>query len=124
MDDFREKIMKIKINEIKLFGYHGLYDIEKENGQDFIINIVVEAGYRDKYHDSIESTIDYVKIANQVKATFNENRYNLIETLAIDISDAIMKDEAVDATTVSIKKISPPIDLELESVEVEYRKER
>ena len=30
--------MKIKLNRIKLFGYHGLYEIEKEEGQEFIIN--------------------------------------------------------------------------------------
>ena len=124
MDDSRENIMKIKINAIKLFGYHGLYDIEKENGQNFIIDIVVETSYQDKCHDSIENTIDYVEITNQVKATFNKNRYNLIEALAVDISGAIMKNKKVEATRVSIKKTSPPIELDLESVEVEYREER
>ena len=34
--------MIIKINEIQLFGYHGLYEEEKENGQNFIISICID----------------------------------------------------------------------------------
>jgi len=124
VDDTRKDIMKIKINEMKLFGYHGLYDIEKENGQNFFVNIVIESACQDKSHDNIEDMIDYVKIAEQAKQIFYQNRYNLIETLAIDISEEIMKNRKVDSITVSIKKVSPPIDLDLESIEVEYSKNR
>jgi hypothetical protein len=35
-----------------------------------------------------------------------------------------MKNRKVDSITVSIKKVSPPIDLDLESIEVEYSKNR
>ena len=116
--------MKIKINGIKLFGYHGLYDIEKENGQNFVINIVIETDYRGKERETLDNTIDYVEIAAQVKKTFNKNRYNLIETLAIDITNTIMINKEIKSATVSVKKTKPQIDLELESVEVEYRAER
>tara|TARA_X000001036_G_scaffold185087_2_gene174711 strand:+ start:3113 stop:3463 length:351 start_codon:yes stop_codon:yes gene_type:complete len=116
--------MKIKINKMKLFGYHGLYDIEKENGQDFIVNIVIESALQDKCGDNIEDMIDYVEIAEQAKVIFYQSRYNLIETLAIDISEQIMKNSKVDSVNVSIKKVAPPIDLNLESIEVEYSKER
>ena len=124
MDNSRKNMMKIKINQIKLFGYHGVYEIEKKDGQHFIINIVVESDCLDKYNDSIHSTIDYIEIAKQAKEIFNKNRYNLIESLAIEISDAIMMNKAVDSTTVSVKKVSPPIELDLKSVEVEYRQQR
>ena len=116
--------MKIKINKMKLFGYHGLYDVEKENGQNFVVNIVVESASQDKCGDNIEDMIDYVKIAEQAKVIFYQSRYNLIETLAIDITEQIMKNSKVDSVTVSIKKVSPPIDLDIESIEVEYSKQR
>ena len=124
MDGTRKNIMKIKINEMKLFGYHGLYDVEKENGQDFVINIAVELDYQAESYDSIDSAVDYVEIAKIAKEIFNNDRYNLIETLAVEISNSIMENNKIDATTVSIKKVSPPIDLDLESVEVEYRQDR
>ena len=36
---------KYNINELKIFGYHGVYDDEKENGQFFLINVDFEVIY-------------------------------------------------------------------------------
>ena len=43
--------MKVKINRIKLFGYHGVYEQEKTNGQEF--HISVEIKISSKYLDDI-----------------------------------------------------------------------
>ena len=115
--------MIIKINEIQLFGYHGLYEEEKENGQNFIISICIDINYIDK-NDKIENTIDYTKILNEVKETFNQKRYNLIESLAVAISDNLMRIKKINSLDISIKKESPPIDAKLNSVEVNLRKTR
>ena len=115
--------MIIKINEIQLFGYHGLYEEEKENGQNFIISICIDINYIDK-NDKIENTIDFTKILNEVKETFNQKRYNLIESLAVAISDNLMRDKKINFLDISIKKESPPIDAKLNSVEVNLRKAR
>ena len=115
--------MIIKINEIQLFGYHGLYKEEKENGQNFIISLSIDIDYMDK-NDIIDNTIDYTKILNEVKDTFNQKRYNLIESLAVAISDNLMRDKKINFLDISIKKESPPIDAKLNSVEVNLRKTR
>ena len=39
-------MLKNKINNIKLFGFHGVYKDEIENGQDFIINIEYIPDYK------------------------------------------------------------------------------
>ena len=115
--------MIIKINEIQLFGYHGLYQEEKENGQNFILSISINIDYKDK-NDKIENTVDYTKIIEQVEYIFNEKRYNLIESLADDISDYIMRNKKIESLDISIKKESPPIDAKISSVEVNLRKVR
>ena len=115
--------MIIKINEIQLFGYHGLYEEEKENGQNFIISLSIDIDYMDK-NDIIDKTIDYTKILNEVKDTFNQKRYNLIESLAVAISDNLMRIKKINSLDISIKKESPPIDAKLNSVEVNLRKTR
>ena len=115
--------MIIKINEIQLFGYHGLYEEEKENGQNFIISLSIDIDYIDK-NDKIKNTVDYTKIINEVKDTFNQKRYNLIESLAVVISDNLMKNKKIKSLDISIKKESPPIDAKLNSVEVNLRKIR
>ena len=115
--------MIIKINEIQLFGYHGLYQEEKENGQNFIISLLIDIDYKDK-SDKIENTLDYVDIIDQVKNVFSEKRYNLIETLAVEISENLMTNQKIKSLDISIKKESPPIDTKLNSVEVNLRKIR
>ena len=115
--------MIIKINEIQLFGYHGLYEEEKENGQKFIISLSIDIDYTDK-NDKIGNTVDYTKIINEVKYAFNKKRYNLIESLAVEISDNLMKNKKINSLDISIKKESPPIDEKLNSVEVNLRKIR
>ena len=116
--------MKIKINKIKLFGYHGLYEIEKKKGQEFVISAEIELMNNNNYRDDIGNTVDYTDIINKIKNVFNTQRYRLIETLSIDISNKIMEDQAIKSVIISIKKISPPIEMDLESVEVEHRNER
>ena len=115
--------MKIRINQIKLFGYHGIYQIEKDQGQEFLINVEMEVPDLD-YKDNIENTIDYTNIIDIVNNIFNSKRYNLLETLSVDISNKIMENHSINCVMISIKKISPPIDVNLDSVEVEYRNER
>ena len=31
--------MKYKLNNIKIYGYHGVYDNEIKDGQEFLINL-------------------------------------------------------------------------------------
>ena len=114
--------MKVKINRIKLFGYHGVYEQEKTNGQEF--HISVEIKISSKYLDDITSTVDYSLIIQSIKETFDEKRYDLIESLAIAISDKIMKDRRIKSTIISVKKPTPPIDVDIDSVEVVYKGKR
>ena len=66
----------------------------------------------------------YVDIIDQVKNVFSEKRYNLIETLAVEISENLMTNQKIKSLDISIKKESPPIDTKLNSVEVNLRKTR
>ena len=70
---------KIKLNKIRLFGYHGVNIVEIKNGQEFEIDVEV-------YHDiekavkkdDINMTLDYAKLYENVVNIFSSTRYNLI----------------------------------------------
>ena len=74
----------IKIPQLKLFGYHGCYDEEKEKGQEFELNMVITIEPQNS--DGLINTIDYVEIESEIKKTFNDIRYNLLEDLSAKIS--------------------------------------
>ena len=83
--------MEIKLNDIKLFGYHGLNDNEKEMGQHFIVSINLMTDIDiNLIGDNINNTIDYTSIYQIVKKEFNMKRYNLLETLVHKIKTAIL----------------------------------
>ena len=58
--------MKIKINKLRLFGYHGVYDNEKNNGQDFILNITAKIRKYKNKEDKLDGTTDYEEIMNKI----------------------------------------------------------
>lgn len=74
----------IKIPQLILFGYHGCYDQEKEKGQEFELNMVITI--EPQSPDGLINTIDYVEIESEIKKTFNDIRYDLLEDLSAKIS--------------------------------------
>ena len=114
--------MKIKVNKLRLFGHHGIYDKEKNDGQDFEINITVKIKRPKTKNDELESTVDYTEIMNKVVSVFNSRRYNLLEALMDDMLLAILSDNHIKTAEISIKKINPPIDLEFESIEIKDKR--
>ena len=55
--------MKYIIENIKLFGYHGIYEEEKCNGQYFHIKLSYSVNDSDDFlNDSIENVVDYISI--------------------------------------------------------------
>jgi len=51
---------KINLNNIQLYGYHGVNTNEKKNGQQFEIDIVIYRGLVAAINtDNIDATTDY-----------------------------------------------------------------
>lgn len=101
---------QIQLLGLEFFGYHGIYDFEKKEGNNFLIDITVSFDPKDKnIEDKIENTIDYeglYKIAREVMS----GSVNLIETLANDILLKIsQKYPLTKYIEVSVAKQNPPI---------------
>ena len=94
--------MKYIIEDIKLFGYHGVYEEEKLNGQYFYIKLSYSVNDLDVFmNDTIEDVVDYISIKNVIKEVFESNRYNLLETLIKNISVSI-KDNFSEVSNIKI----------------------
>lgn len=125
-------IFTIKIPNIKIFGNHGCYRQEKNNGQEFDVSIKIflERSISLRGNDTLDSTLDYVDIVNIVRKNFNLYRYNLLEELAIKISEVILHsigqnkifiEEKIKITSLNIKiKKYNPIGMNVPNVELEY----
>ena len=118
--------MKIFLNEMVFYGYHGVQPEERALGQRFIVNLVIETVEetdRDIHH--LQDTVDYTMIYEEVKHTMEKKQFHLLENCANEILDAIISNfDKVIAAEVRIKKPSVPINGSLGSVEIEMQRRR
>lgn len=109
---------KVQINKIELFGYHGVLEDEKENGQNFVIDITYTFNKTD-ISDDISSTVDYSKICDIAKESFFIKNYDLLENLSHDIASSILNSyESIEEVILTVTKSNPPMNTPASSVSV------
>ena len=123
-------MFKIKIKDLKLFGYHGVKQEEKTSGQNFLFNISIDIA-KDSfekdglYQDNILNTVNYSEIITLIKEINSNNRFNLLETFSEVLAEKIISySPLILKVKVRIEKISPPIKESIGSVGVELELER
>ena len=118
--------MKIHLNDMVFYGYHGVHAEERKLGQRFTVtcHLETENSLDDKIHH-LKDTIDYTKVFKIIKNNLENEKFELLEICARTIIDIIMERfEKVKKVTISIKKPNVPINGNLSSVEVEMERER
>ena len=92
----------INISKIKCSGKHGIYNYEKQNDQEFLVDIHINSS--DFSEDDINKTLNYEEIVDLVIKIVSTESYDLIETLAKHISEQIvLKYAVIEATLQKIK---------------------
>jgi 7,8-dihydroneopterin aldolase/epimerase/oxygenase len=102
--------MKIYIEDLKIYAYHGLFESEKANGQMFEIQCCIDFELDEEFRDSIELTLDYVEIYNIITSQM-AIRSNMLEDVVIKIHRQIMAfSKRIKFCELKITKLSPPIE--------------
>ena len=86
--------LTIEVKGIKAYGKHGVYTQEKKAEQLFLVDVKAILKDTNKAtgnieEDSLEETINYETIVRTVIELVKEESFNLIETLALKIVDAL-----------------------------------
>ena len=115
-------MFKIIIKNLNLFGYHGVKESEKKDGQNFCFNIEILLNKNSFLNsDNLENTLNYSQVIRILKNINSNQRFNLLETLSQTIANRIMEiSSLIEKVSVRVEKTSPPIKENLESVGVEY----
>ena len=111
---------KILLEGMEFFAYHGVYQEERENGQNFSIDLEILADYSKACHsDQLEDAIDYVIVYELVKAEMAIPS-SLLENVAQRIIDSIQKSfDQIEGIKVKITKLQPPISGKLKGIGIE-----
>lgn len=113
----------IQLRGLRVLALCGVLPEERERQQPFEIDLDVEAdltaaGRTDDLHD----TIDYGRLCADVAAVAETEQFGLLERFAQRVADVVLADPKVDAVTVSIRKLRPPVPQHLESSGVRIRR--
>ena len=79
----------INITGIEAFGKHGIYEIEKNNEQRFLIDIFLTLD--NLKDDNITNTINYEDLVDDSILLVQTQSFDLIETLSKKIAEHIIK---------------------------------
>jgi len=116
---------RIVLNGLRVFGRHGVFDFERAEGQDFVVDVELEVDTRAAAaSDDLPDTIDYGGLALGLADVIEGEPVNLLETLAARLADVCLGDARVSAATVTVHKPLAPIPLSFGDVAVRIRRQR
>ena len=111
---------QIKIENLKIFAFHGVYASEKDKGQNFYVNATLYTDVREAAKgDEIEAATDYSEVCKTIKETMTIKSYDLIETAAEKVAESLLVNfPKVEAVDIEIKKPEAPVPMEFDSISV------
>jgi 7,8-dihydroneopterin aldolase/epimerase/oxygenase len=116
---------RIELRGLTVRGHHGVFDHERRDGQDFIVDITVWIDLAAAaVSDELADTLDYGELAQRAAAIIAGPPRNLIETVSAEIADSVMTDHRVHAVEVVLHKPDAPIPLSFKDVAVVARRSR
>ena len=117
---------RVALRGLKALGYHGVFPEEREQGQTFVVDLVLGLDTRPAAaDDDLAKTVHYGIVAEEVVAVVEGEPVNLIETLAERIAGGVLDSDArIDDVVVRVRK--PDVDLggPLDYAGVEIRRRR
>lgn len=116
---------KVRLENIRLYAFHGCLKEEGVIGSDYRVDLEVTANLeKASVTDQLSDTVDYVAL-NRIVRLEMELRSHLLETVGARILDRIFSEiDTVSAAEVSISKINPPIGGDVQQVTVVLSKTR
>jgi dihydroneopterin aldolase len=116
---------EITLTGIRATGYHGVYEQERRDGQEFIADVVLGLSLRAAAaSDDVADTVHYGELAESVAQILAGDPVDLLETLAQRIADAVLSHAIVEHVTVTVHKPQAPIPVPFGDVAVTIRRSR
>ena len=110
---------RIELRGLRAVGTHGALPEEQVRAQPFEVDVDLCVDLRRAgQSDDLTDTVDYGALAESVERVITKERFQLLERLAERITDEIRNDERVDSVTVTVRKLRPPVAVDLASAAV------
>ncbi|HBY07201.1 MAG TPA: dihydroneopterin aldolase [Chloroflexi bacterium] len=96
---------QVFIRDLWVRGIIGVYDWERQQAQDILINIVVQVDLRQAGHtDDLRDCIDYEALSKKVIAHTESVQRQTVEALANDLAQICLAEPGAESATVRVEK--------------------
>ncbi len=113
-------MLKIQLQQIEIYAYHGLFEEERILGAYYEIDVSIHYESIANGIYEISTTIDYTLVYDMLLQRMQQPTA-LLETIATDFSHQILGEFPIaESILFSIKKKSPPIASFVGNVSVSY----
>lgn len=117
---------RIEIRDLRVTGVHGVLPEERERAQPFSVDIVAWVDMETaQQSDDLADTVDYGALASVAAEVVAGRSYRLLEALAGRLAGALLLiDPRLEAVEVAVRKLRPPLALDVGSTGVRVRRAR
>jgi dihydroneopterin aldolase len=116
----------IELRGLRVLGRHGARAGEQDRAQPFEVDLDVEADLAlPGGTDDLGDTVDYGQLLAIAARVVSGQRCRLLETLAARIADQVLAfDGRVRSVRVRVRKLRPPVPLDVATAGVDITRER
>jgi dihydroneopterin aldolase/2-amino-4-hydroxy-6-hydroxymethyldihydropteridine diphosphokinase len=117
---------RIELRGLRATGIHGVLPEEKLRAQPFEVDLDIEMDLRPAgSSDALEDTADYGAVSSAVVAVIEGPHADLLESLAQRIAEQVARlAPAATAIQVTVRKLRPPVPVQLDCAGVTIRRRR
>ena len=116
---------RITVHGLTGHGFHGVYPQERERGQTFRVDAVLELDTAPAAaSDDLTRTVNYAELAQKLHAVLTGEPVDLLETLAQRLADVCLADPLVDAVEITVHKPDADLGVPADDVTVAIRRTR
>ncbi|TDQ55222.1 dihydroneopterin aldolase [Actinorugispora endophytica] len=116
---------RIAVRGLRARGHHGVFDFERREGQEFVVDVLLEVDTRPAARsDDVADTVHYGVLSDRLAAVVGGEPVNLIETLAERLAQVCLAEEGVMAAEVTVHKPNAPIPHPFDDVTVTIHRSR
>ncbi len=102
---------RLAVTGIEVVGHHGVFDVERREGQTFRVDLVLALDTRAAAGtDDLADTVDYGALVTRVKDAVENDPVDLLERLADRIATICLADQRVAWAEVTVHKPEAPIE--------------
>ncbi len=115
---------QIIIENLEIFGYHGVFEEEAFLGQKFIVSARLYLETRQAgITDDLTKSLDYGEVCQFIKKLVENERYMLVERLAEEIARGLLLSfDKLQSVEITVKKPWAPVRVPLDTVAVQIQR--